>query len=165
MADYIDVTESQSDPFAPLTSELTKQLRDNPIAMAEGQPGAPRFAYRARRFTDSSGAISYLSGYQGCRILGYFDIGSNPGATFEIQFSNDGTTWPDGIEISVSGGYEVWVDFATGDWFFTSVTAATSSSGTMALMPTDPTHIRIQPISAPSTAVTNIWLNGGASAS
>ena len=42
MADYIGITESQSNPFAPLTSELVKQLRDNPIAIAEGAPGAPR---------------------------------------------------------------------------------------------------------------------------
>ena len=42
MADYIGITEAQSNPFAPLTSELVKQLRDNPIAIAEGAPGAPR---------------------------------------------------------------------------------------------------------------------------
>ena len=42
MADYIGITEAQSNPFAPLTSELVKQLRDNPIAIAEGAEGAPR---------------------------------------------------------------------------------------------------------------------------
>ena len=42
MTDYIGITEAQSNPFAPLTSELVKQLRDNPIAIAEGAPGAPR---------------------------------------------------------------------------------------------------------------------------
>jgi hypothetical protein len=42
MADYIAVTEAQSNPFAPVTSELVKQLRDNPIAIAEGAAGAPR---------------------------------------------------------------------------------------------------------------------------
>jgi len=51
MADYIGITESQSNPFAPLTSELVKQLRDNPIAIAEGQPGAPRNAARANAFS------------------------------------------------------------------------------------------------------------------
>ena len=39
---YIGITEAQSNPFAPLTSELVKQLRDNPIAIAEGASGAPR---------------------------------------------------------------------------------------------------------------------------
>ena len=42
MADYIGITEAQSNPFAPLTSELVKQLRDNPIAIAQGAAGAPR---------------------------------------------------------------------------------------------------------------------------
>ena len=42
MTDYIGITEAQSNPFAPLTSELVKQLRDNPIAIAEGATGAPR---------------------------------------------------------------------------------------------------------------------------
>ena len=46
MADYIGITEAQSNPFAPLTSELVKQLRDNPIAIAEGAEGAPRLYLR-----------------------------------------------------------------------------------------------------------------------
>ena len=41
MADYLEITEAQSNPFAPLTSELVKQLRDNPLAIAEGTAGAP----------------------------------------------------------------------------------------------------------------------------
>lgn len=41
MTSFIGVTESQSDPFAPLTSELVKQLRDNPIAQMEGATGSP----------------------------------------------------------------------------------------------------------------------------
>ena len=48
MADYIGITEAQSNPFAPLTSELVKQLRDNPIAIAEGAAGAPRVRGTAR---------------------------------------------------------------------------------------------------------------------
>lgn len=44
---YITVTEAQSNPFAPLTAELVKQLRDNPIAIAEGLAGAPRLYLRS----------------------------------------------------------------------------------------------------------------------
>ena len=47
MPSYIGITEVQSNPFAPLTSELVKQLRDNPIAIAEGAAGAPRLYLRA----------------------------------------------------------------------------------------------------------------------
>ena len=42
MATYIEVTEAQSNPFAPVTSELIKQLRDNPIAISEGAATALR---------------------------------------------------------------------------------------------------------------------------
>ena len=47
MADYIGITEAQSNPFAPLTAELVKQLRDNPIAITEGAPDAPRLYLRS----------------------------------------------------------------------------------------------------------------------
>lgn len=42
MTDYISITEAQTDPGAPFTSDLAKQYRDNPIAIAEGATGAPR---------------------------------------------------------------------------------------------------------------------------
>jgi len=35
MADYIVITESETDPEAPITSELLKKTRDNPIASFE----------------------------------------------------------------------------------------------------------------------------------
>jgi hypothetical protein len=47
MPAYIPITEAQTDPGAPGTSELWKQWRDNPIAIAEGAVGAPRIAYEA----------------------------------------------------------------------------------------------------------------------
>ena len=42
MPAYIPITESQTDPGAPGTSELWKQWRDNPLAMFEGATSAPR---------------------------------------------------------------------------------------------------------------------------
>jgi len=42
VADYITITEAQSDPEAAVDSSLIKRLRDNPIAIAEGAAGAPR---------------------------------------------------------------------------------------------------------------------------
>ena len=47
MIAYIGITESQSNPFAPVTAELVKQLRDNPIAIAGGAQGAPRIQTNA----------------------------------------------------------------------------------------------------------------------
>ena len=42
MASYIEITDEETDPGAPVTSELLKRERDNPIAIAEGATGAPR---------------------------------------------------------------------------------------------------------------------------
>ena len=41
MATYLTITDSETDPDAPLTSELAKKWRDNPVAIAEGSVGAP----------------------------------------------------------------------------------------------------------------------------
>lgn len=42
MADWTTITETATDPDAPVTSSLIKALRDNPSAIAEGASGAPR---------------------------------------------------------------------------------------------------------------------------
>lgn len=42
MPAYIPITESETDPGAPGTSELWKKWRDNPIAVAEADPTAPQ---------------------------------------------------------------------------------------------------------------------------
>jgi len=42
MTAYIAITDAETDPEAPLTSELAKKWRDNPIAISEGSTGAPK---------------------------------------------------------------------------------------------------------------------------
>ena len=42
MADWTTITETATDPDAPVTSSLIKALRDNPSAIAEGASGATR---------------------------------------------------------------------------------------------------------------------------
>lgn len=54
MVDYVTITDAQIDPEAPITSELMSALRDNPIAIAEGAPGAPTVAARNVRQTGSA---------------------------------------------------------------------------------------------------------------
>lgn len=44
MADWTNITDSQVDPDAPLTSELAYAWRDNVIAAFEAAPGAPGLA-------------------------------------------------------------------------------------------------------------------------
>lgn len=42
MADWVDIDNTTIEPDAPLISSTMFALRDNPKAMAEGAPGAPR---------------------------------------------------------------------------------------------------------------------------
>lgn len=41
MTTYVAITDAETDPSAPVTSELAKKWRDNPIAIAEGSNNAP----------------------------------------------------------------------------------------------------------------------------
>ncbi len=58
MTSYITITDAETDPSAPLTSELAKKWRDNPIAIAEGSAGAPRVQFAAMdAWFSTAGAI------------------------------------------------------------------------------------------------------------
>lgn len=61
MTDYISITEAQTDPGAPFTSDLAKQYRDNPIAIAEGSAGAPRIQVGAFPETTAGTIVKYES--------------------------------------------------------------------------------------------------------
>ena len=57
MASYIEITDEETDPGAPVTSELLKKERDNPIAIAEGASGAPRIQLAAMAHGGALGAV------------------------------------------------------------------------------------------------------------
>jgi len=57
MTSYIEITDGETDPGAPATSELAKKWRDNPIAMAEGAVGAPRIEFAAMAHGGVLGAV------------------------------------------------------------------------------------------------------------
>lgn len=72
MADWVDITDAQVDPDAPITSELGYAFRDNVVAMTEGAAGAPRIAQSAllnptagNARTITSPSVSVLSGQGG----------------------------------------------------------------------------------------------------
>ncbi len=56
MTSYITITDAETDPSAPITSELAKKWRDNPIAITEGETGAPRIV-GAAMFAPSAGTV------------------------------------------------------------------------------------------------------------
>lgn len=84
MADWTDVTEAQTDPGAPGTSELFKALRDNAVAIAEGTANAPVVAagwhpYDALAVSDGNDGEFYNS--------------ASPALTVETPTFTDGYEW------------------------------------------------------------------------
>ena len=65
MTSYIAITNAETDPSAPLTAELAKKWRDNPIAIAEGDASVPVGLLPTRllgTLTTTSGSTQTLSG-------------------------------------------------------------------------------------------------------
>lgn len=102
MTSYITITDAETDPSAPLTSELAKKWRDNPIAISEGSAGAPKIKMRAF----SSGALAATATFTGLGNYGGLTFNvvatENAGSTLEnvtFEYSNDGSTWSTPIVI------------------------------------------------------------------
>lgn len=61
MTSYITITDAETDPEAPLTSELAKKWRDNPLAIAEGDATAPRIFGEAMARPDNGLTVLTVS--------------------------------------------------------------------------------------------------------
>lgn len=131
-----DIAEPETDPFAPLKSSLFKRLNNNPVAIAEGAPNAPRIRRQAgivQTVTASNGFSVPISvgsgnghsGFSGRLVLKLKrTLVANP---FVVAFSkNGGSTYPDSvtmINVGSGGGFlfydfSVWVNTLTGAvWF------------------------------------------------
>ena len=112
MTDYIPITESETDPGAPATSELAKKWRDNPLAIAEGSVGAPRVMGSAINIGstteelsgNATGAIIVLPDARFLSIS-YRASANSTSATSagaaQVRFSNDGgTSWSSWIDLA-----------------------------------------------------------------
>lgn len=123
MADWTNINDSQVDPDAPVTSELGYAWRDNPIAIAEGAPGAPRIVRGALSTATNSvsgsvpgegSAVVQLNAYSFFpnirKILGggsalrveAVDAGTAGADIAQFELSQDG---PSPIQFSVSWRY------------------------------------------------------------
>ena len=166
---WVPPIEATFDEGKPIRSQQGLALAGNPIAMAEGASGAPRFA-RKVLYTNSIGAaVSGLSGYNGCRVDYKYSVGPPDGNTVTLQFSDDGTTWPASLTLGVStvdginlGGF-IYVDFATGS--YTNVPGVSVTAGTIASMPSAPTHVRINSSAGTGTGYIVVVPDGGVSLS
>lgn len=108
MADYLVILDSETNPNAPLRSSLFKRMVANPVAIAEGAPGAPRIAANALAglflgaFTSTGTtpvAVPIDANTRILRLDGSTNNGSNNAG--QVRFSNDGgATW---------GSYQSWM--------------------------------------------------------
>lgn len=66
MTSYITITDAETDPEAPLTSELAKKWRDNPVAIAEKDATVPSTLrlgkWKLGDFATTSGSSISVSG-------------------------------------------------------------------------------------------------------
>lgn len=135
MTSYITITDAETDPSAPLTSELAKKWRDNPIAIIEGATGAPRVLplainnYHGRVALDTSTtpvAITGLNPNTVISVVGNFANGTADTATLQMAGSTDGgSTWGSWFDITItpttSGRYSCHVVVNLKNGIFDSV--------------------------------------------
>ena len=104
MEDYIPITEAQSDPEAVVDSSLIKRLRDNPLAIARGAPGARRIEGAALKrnllgaieTTVDTTAIEFLDldAYVAVRVQADRLTRRGSSASVSVQVSsNNGGSW------------------------------------------------------------------------
>lgn len=136
MTDYLPITDAETDPGAPGTSELWKKWRDNPIAIAEGATGAPRVQGIALggvylgSFTQDGKSPQALLGLDKVGLL-VADVittstaSSSGGGIVQISLSaNGGASYGGWITLYTEPGTttnsrstgRLHLDLATGDW-------------------------------------------------
>lgn len=131
MTSYITITEAQTDPEAPLTSELAKQWRDNPIAITEGAAGAPRIQDAALSTTVTDTGRAWVN-----NRLGYFAFGS-AGPKIEFAALNSWYTTAGGVGTYVFARSTGVVDVAYGATVAGSTLAPVSAAYRISGAPTD----------------------------
>ncbi len=166
MVAYVTISETETDPGAPGTSELWKKWRDNPIAMAEGQTGAPKFAVKTFGGVGSQSSAYILTGLLPFNGV-YFDLkitGSTSGSCI-LDFSTDGVTYAGNITIGVAiGPNVVYADFIGGTYKLLRSDSPFYATGAVTGLTAAATHMRVS-WSGVGTFALMGELNGGESAS
>lgn len=156
MATWVAPIDSQTDPDAPLTSELGKRWDNNVIAVAEGASGAPRVSPKAWGQTVSADSavgvvtVAGLGSYGGVVIDVKYLNSVAAGANMTIELSDDGVSFETaaivaGVGGQTSGAVKMMIDFATGDTL--SVYSDGDSAGHISVTAATPTgdvsHVRV----------------------
>jgi len=122
MASWTTINLTDLLPDEPWTSAKATATYENPIAIAAGEPDAPRIAVKsAGGSIASSGNLSFTGlsdGWKGCVIHGHFKSDGSSRAR-DVALSNDGVTYAAASNaVSDTAGnatsFVIVVDFATG---------------------------------------------------
>ena len=113
MPDYRVVADSEVQPDAPVTSSLGFALRDNPAAIAEGAPGAPKVRSGALNLTAGSGSrttvgtifqLNNIDRLSAFHVSSAVSAGGGPVAISYQTSTDGGSSWgSDNVIISFSG--------------------------------------------------------------
>lgn len=105
MADYTPITNSELLPDNPITSLMGFRWRDNPIAIAEGAPGAPKVMGQALRTllvqaATSQFIITDLDRVTTLLVGGILDRPNDGVRSLNVDRSTDGgQTWGDSFTV------------------------------------------------------------------
>lgn len=117
MATWVEPIDSQTDPDAPLVSELGKRWDNNVIAAFEGASGAPRLkqAVGASFVNGIDASFDAPSGYRGV----YINFGVSGGSgNLVIAFSdNGGSSYAADNTLSLGAQGRLYVNLETGAYY------------------------------------------------
>lgn len=150
MADYTEILDDEILPDSPGTSILFFRLRDNPEAIAEGAPDAPRVAVRALAPGGRSLPVLDVAAITWGAIINLDDVGeiggwmaagvtAGGGGTFQASLSDDnGSNWSAAATLATwpttgSTSGLISINLMTGDFSFFN------NTGTITL-PTGPVN-------------------------
>lgn len=97
MADWRNISDTEVDPDAPVTSELAYAFRDNVIAMAEGASGSPLIGPAMNRVGNGTLPGSYVFAYVASNLVDIIEYGQvvagsslRPAAALNTVSANNG---------------------------------------------------------------------------
>lgn len=157
MTTYVTPIDSQTDPDAPLTSELAKRWDNNLVSVLELDATAPKMKVSVE--ADSAGSIvdptviDGLSNFNGVILNGFIGNVSSGESVISLALSDDGVTY--GSELTIittdliaNGSFKCFVDLSTGVvkgayQCETSIRNAGSITGTIAGGGASVSHLRV----------------------
>lgn len=171
MASYITITDAETDPGAPATSELAKKWRDNPIAMFEGATGAPKLAQNIRGASGTTITFTSLGAFSGALLEWSVLTASSGSTTVALSLSDNGTTFYGSTNIvstsvlNAAYSYKLWIHFPTGAYtlvrFDTPALVGAVATGTITGSSLAVVSLRLVTTGTGASSTAVIMPNGG----